>query len=84
MTAYAVIWSAPSAAVLARLDGSVRRRIRAKVLEAAADPERYSIRPVNSPYHRIRVGDWRVIIHIDRGAIRVIVIEVVHRRNAYR
>ena len=83
MNRYAVIWSAAALAVLEKLDGTVRRRIRAKVLQAATNPERYSMRLVNSPYNRIRVGDWRVIIHIDKSAIQVIVIEVGHRRNAY-
>ena len=66
-----------------KLDGTIRRRIRAKVLQAATDPERFSIRLVNSPFRRIRVGDWRVIIHVDKGAIQVIVIDVGHRRTAY-
>jgi mRNA-degrading endonuclease RelE of RelBE toxin-antitoxin system len=67
-----------------RLDGTISRRIRAKVLQAATDPERFSLRLVNSPYRRIQVGDWRVIIHVDRRELQVVVVEVAHRRGAYR
>lgn len=67
-----------------KLDRAVSRRIRAKVLQAATDPERFSLRLVNSPYRRIRVGDWRVIIHVDRGELRVVVVDVAHRRGAYQ
>lgn len=83
LSSYKIIWSQAAASQRDSIDRSVRRRIVAKLEQAATDPERYSIRLVNSPFHRIRVGDWRVIIHIDRGAIQVIVIEVKHRRNAY-
>ncbi|HKZ60674.1 MAG TPA: type II toxin-antitoxin system RelE/ParE family toxin [Candidatus Thermoplasmatota archaeon] len=83
MTTFAIVWSAAAAGTMKKLDGPVRRRIHAKVVQAATDPGRYSIRLVNSPYNRIRVGDFRVIIHIDRRAIQVIVIDVKHRSLAY-
>jgi len=57
--------------------------IHARVKQVATDPERFSVRLVNSPHRRIRVGDWRVIIHIDRGAIQVIIIEIKQRSVAY-
>lgn len=84
LTRYAIIWSRRAAAQRDRIDLTVRRRILAKIEQAASDPGRISTRLVNSPYHRIRVGDWRVIIHIDRSTIQVIVIEVAHRGAAYR
>lgn len=68
---------------MSKLERPVARRIRAKVLTAATNPERFSTRLVNSPYRRIRVGDWRAIIHVDRGALQVVVMDVRHRRDAY-
>lgn len=34
-----------------------------------------------SPYHRLRHGDWRAIFSVENG---VLVLRVLHRREAYR
>jgi mRNA interferase RelE/StbE len=36
-----------------------------------------------SRFWKVRVGDYRVIYEIDRGANRIIVLYVGHRRNVY-
>jgi mRNA interferase RelE/StbE len=84
LTRYQIVWSPIATHQLQKLDHSIRRRIVSKVEEAASDPLRLSRRLVGSPYSRLRVGDWRVILEIDKGSIRVIVLEVKHRRTAYR
>jgi mRNA interferase RelE/StbE len=84
LTAYRIVWSAVAAAQRDKIDPSVRRRIFAKLDQAASDPLRYATRLAGSPYSRLRVGDWRVILEIDRGAIHILIIEVKHRRNAYQ
>jgi mRNA interferase RelE/StbE len=33
---------------------------------------------------RYRVGDWRVIYYIDEDRRKVVVVNIVHRREAYR
>ncbi|MBI4671771.1 MAG: type II toxin-antitoxin system RelE/ParE family toxin [Chloroflexi bacterium] len=38
----------------------------------------------NSPYWRVRVGDWRIIYRIDDAARTVTVARIRHRREAYR
>lgn len=52
--------------------------------------ERISIRPfhfvkrlVGSPYYRLRVGDYRVILDIKQDKLIIFVIELGHRRNVY-
>ena len=53
--------------------------------------ERCRVRPhgfvkklVGSPYFRMRVGDYRVILDIQTGKLIIIVIEIGHRRNIYK
>ncbi len=53
--------------------------------------ERCRVRPyphvkklVSSPYFRLRVGDYRVILDISTGRLIIIVIEIGHRRNIYK
>ena len=53
--------------------------------------ERIQIRPfsfverlVGSPYYRLRVGDYRVIMDIQQDKLIIFVIELGHRRNIYK
>jgi mRNA interferase RelE/StbE len=53
--------------------------------------ERIRIRPyphvkrlVSSPYFRLRVGDYRVILHIRDDILIVYVIELGHRGSIYK
>jgi mRNA interferase RelE/StbE len=69
---------------MSRLDPTIRRRISSRVDQASADPARFAMRLVGSPFFRLRVGDWRVILSIDHGRVTVVVLEVKHRRSAYR
>lgn len=60
----------------------VRRRIEAYA--ATPDDARHDIIPLVGRMSglRLRVGDWRVIIHRDED--RAEVLRVLHRREAYR
>lgn len=78
---------------LRRLDSRVARRIasflrdRIRVLD---DPRRFGAplkRPGaagSAPLWRYRVGDWRIVVCIEDDALRVLVVRVAHRRQAYR
>lgn len=53
--------------------------------------ERCRIRPhahvkklVSSPYFRLRVGDYRVILDISTGKLLIIVVDVGNRKNIYK
>lgn len=84
MSPYTIVWSVVAAGQRDKIDPSVRRRIVAKVEQAASNPRRYATRLVGSPFYRLRVGDWRVILKINEDSVEILVIEVKHRRNAYR
>ncbi len=69
---------------LEKLDKNIQERI----LDAL---ERIRVRPYNfvkklagSPYFRLRVGDYRVVLDIRNDALIVFVIEVGHRKNIYK
>jgi mRNA interferase RelE/StbE len=53
--------------------------------------ERIRIRPfsfvkklVGSPYYRLRVGDYRVILDIKEDKLIIFVIELGHRKSIYK
>ncbi len=41
-------------------------------------------RLVNSPYFRLRVGDYRVILDIQGATLRILVVKIGHRESIFR
>lgn len=76
-----VRFSKPALKQLLRLQPDHARRIRAKVDAFAAGDSADVTRLVGSPFFRIRVGQWRVIV--DDDGVVVLVVKVAHRREAY-
>lgn len=80
---FKVIWSDSASRQLKKLDRTIARRIFEKVGDLGEDPLRSVQKLVNSPYYRLRVGDYRVILDIDRGLLRILVLKVGHRESIY-
>jgi len=81
--AFEIIWSDSAIRQLRKLDRSVARRIFEKVGELEETPHRFVQKLVNSPYYRLRVGDYRVILDIQRDVLRILVLKVGPRESAY-
>lgn len=80
---FEIIWSDSAIRQLKRLDRSIARRIFDKVGELAENPHRFVQKLVNSPYYRLRVGDYRVILDIQGEVLRILVLKVGHRASIY-
>ena len=80
---FQIIWSDSAARQLRKLDRTVARRIFEKVGDLADDPHRFVRKLVNSPYYRLRVGDYRVILDIQEDVLRVLVLKVGRRESIY-
>ncbi len=80
---FQIIWSDPAIRQLKKLDRSIARRIFDKVGELAENPHRLVQKLVNSPYYRLRVGDYRVILDIQGDVLRILVLKVGHRESVY-
>ena len=78
---FEIIWSDSAIRQLKNLDRTVARRIFRKVGELRDDPDRLVRKLVNSPYYRLRVGDYRVILDIQRNVLRILVLKVGHRES---
>lgn len=80
---FEIIWSDSASRQLKKLDRSVARRIIDRVGELRENPHRSVRRLVNSPYYRLRVGDYRVILDIQEAILRILVLKVGHRESIY-
>lgn len=83
-----VRWGKSAMKVLRRVQPDLAKRIRAAVLEFAADPFRpdHNRRPLEGVVRgfRLRIGDWRVSLTLDAEAGVIEVFEVAPRGGAYR
>lgn len=71
---------------IARLDPTVRRRIRKSIeSKLTTDPLRFG-KPLRHSLHHLRclrVGDYRVLYHVDHDAQFVSIVSIGHRRDIY-
>ena len=81
--AFEIIWSDIAIRQLKKLDRTIARRVFDKVGELAEKPYRLVQKLVNSPYFRLRVGDYRVILDIQGDVLRILVLKVGHRESIY-
>ncbi len=80
---FEVIWSDSAARQLKKLDRTVARRIFDSVGNLHENPYRFVRKLVNSPYYRLRVGDYRIILDIQENVLRILVVKVGHRESIY-
>ena len=80
---YEMIFSDRAGKQLRKLERHVQERVIAALERIRIRPERYVTKLVGDPAFRLRVGDYRVIMDIDKKRILILVLEVGHRRKIY-
>lgn len=78
-----VIWSSKSVKQLEKIDTKNVQKIYDSVLACVEDPFRAVTRLTNSPFYRLRVGNYRVILDLQQGKLIIFVIETDHRKRVY-
>ncbi|MAG08641.1 cytotoxic translational repressor of toxin-antitoxin stability system [Candidatus Woesearchaeota archaeon] len=81
---YSIIFSDLSLKQLKKLSKELRLRIISTIKRCRIRPYAHVKKIVESPYFRLRVGDYRVIMDICDNKLRIFVIEMGHRKNIYR
>ncbi|HUT05519.1 MAG TPA: type II toxin-antitoxin system RelE/ParE family toxin [Nitrosopumilaceae archaeon] len=79
-----VIWSEKSVKQLKKFEKKSSQRIFDAVLGCVDDPFRNVIRLTNSPFYRLRVGNYRIILDLQQSKVIIFVIEVDHRGRIYK
>jgi len=80
---FEIIWSDSAVTQLKKLDRSVANQIFQKVTQLKENPCRNVKRIVGSPFFRLRVGDYRVIIDIQESTLRVLILKIGPRKKIY-
>jgi mRNA interferase RelE/StbE len=69
---------------LAKINKQTARRIDNKLREISHDPFLYVSKLVGLNFYKLRVGDYRVLMTIQKDKLIIMVVEISHRRNAYK
>ncbi|MCP4427951.1 MAG: type II toxin-antitoxin system RelE/ParE family toxin [Chloroflexi bacterium] len=84
---FTVEYSKTSQKTLRRLPRNVMERILDKMDEIARNPfaKHNNATPLKGmPYHRLRVGDWRIIYEIQHERIVIFVLKIAPRGEVYK
>lgn len=79
-----IFFTAQSKKFLKKLDKKDSKRIISALERCRVRPYSYVKKLVSSPYFRLRVGNYRVILDVKASNLIIIVIEIGHRRNIYK
>ncbi len=79
-----LFFTAESKKFLKKLNERDSKRIISTLERCRIRPHPHIKKLVSSPYFRLRVGDYRVILDIKAGKLLIIVVEIGHRRNIYK
>jgi len=79
-----IFLTAESKKFLKKLNKEDAARIISSIERCRVRPYHYVKKLVSSPYFRLRVGKYRVILDIKNKNLVIIVVEIGHRRNIYK
>ena len=80
---YHVIFSDLALKQLRKLDREIGQRIISALERIRIRPDAYVKKLVGDEGYRIRVGNYRVILDLDKEKLIILVLRIGHRRNVY-
>ena len=83
---YKVKLKKSAAKALSKLPRSAQKRIAKKVnsLESKLPSPETTKMKGNNPFHRVRVGDYRIVYEIQNVVLVVLIIKIGNRKDIYR
>lgn len=81
---YSVEFSNKAREQFSKFSKDVKKRIVSVLERIKVRPYSFVKKLVGSPYFRLRVGDYRVILNIEKNKLIIYVVEVGHRKKIYK
>jgi len=81
---YEIILSDKAKKQLIKLDKDLQRRIGFSFERIKIRPHSFAKKLAGSPYFRLRVGNYRIILDIKQDKLIIMVIEMGPRKNIYK
>jgi mRNA interferase RelE/StbE len=80
---YEIVFSQKAKKQLFKLERSIQERIISALERIRIRPKSYITKLIGDPGYKLRVGDYRIIMDIDKDKLLILVIKVGHRKNIY-
>ena len=80
---YDVQWTVTADRQFGKLDKSTKKRIVGKLDSIQDNPFLYVTKLVGFNAYKLRVGNYRVILGIEKKNLVVLILKVGHRKNIY-
>jgi len=80
---YLVVFSEKAKKQFLKLEKDIQKRIIASLDRIKIRPGAYVTKLVGDNSYRLRVGDYRIIMDIDKGKLVILIIKVGHRKKIY-
>ena len=83
---WSVAYTAEALKALSRMDRTVAKRIRVKILALARDPKapNNNVKKLSGiEGYRLRVGDWCAVYTLQQQVLTVVVVRIGHRSEVY-
>ena len=80
---YQVLFSDLALKQLRKLERNYQERIVSTLERIRIRPDAYVRKLVGNEGYRLRVGDFRLILDLDRDKLIVLVLKIGHRKNVY-
>ena len=75
-----------AAKALKKIPKADRKRIAKKIDSLAESPPNPEITKMkgNNPFHKVRVGDYRIVYEIQENVLLILIVKIGHRKDIYR
>jgi len=81
---YDILFSDDAKKQLSKLNKEIQKRIAAVLERVRIRPETYLSKLVGDQGYKLRVGDYRLIIDLEKRQLLILVIKIGHRRKIYK
>lgn len=81
---YEITFTDTSRRQFRKLEKDVQERMIKALERIRIRPESYVKKLVGDPGYRLRAGDYRVILDIQKSELIILVIKISHRKNIYK
>jgi mRNA interferase RelE/StbE len=81
---YEITFTDTSRRQFRKLEKDVQERMIKALERIRIRPESYVKKLVGDPGYRLRVGDYRVILDIQKSELIILVIKIGHKKNIYK
>ena len=81
---YQIFFTEKALKQLKKLEKNDKKRIIKSLERIRIRPESYITKLIDDPGYRLRVGEYRIILDIEKEKLIILVLMIGHRKNIYK